>query len=82
MVPACLFLATSREIADSAGAPAVLDALYKRWRWLKRLFADNAYEESGQRRQPLREVFLRMARSRCIFDFPLAIEINLCEHNR
>ena len=35
---------TTAEIADSAGAQAVLDAVHSRWRWVKHLFADSAYD--------------------------------------
>lgn len=43
---------TTAEIADSAGAQAVLDAVHTRWRWVKHLFADSAYD----RRQLLNRV--------------------------
>ena len=35
---------TSAEISDSAGAQAILDAIRKRWHWVKHLFADGAYD--------------------------------------
>lgn len=35
---------STADIADSAGAQAVLEALYKRWPKLKHLFADSAYD--------------------------------------
>jgi putative transposase len=35
---------TSADISDSAGAQAILDAIRKRWPWLKHLFADGAYD--------------------------------------
>jgi hypothetical protein len=35
---------TAASISDSAGAQKVLDALKQRWPWLKRLFADSAYD--------------------------------------
>lgn len=35
---------TSADISDSAGAQAVLDAIRKRWPWVKHLFADAAYD--------------------------------------
>jgi putative transposase len=35
---------TTADIADSAGAQAVLDALVKRWPRIKHLFADSAYD--------------------------------------
>src|SRR5829696_5063080 len=35
---------TSAEISDSAGAQAILDAIRKRWPWVKHLFADGAYD--------------------------------------
>lgn len=35
---------TSADISDSAGAQMILDAIRKRWPWLKHLFADGAYD--------------------------------------
>jgi putative transposase len=35
---------TTADISDSAGAQAVLDALRRRWPWVKHLFADGAYD--------------------------------------
>lgn len=35
---------TPADISDSAGARAILDAIRKRWPWLKHLFADGAYD--------------------------------------
>jgi putative transposase len=35
---------TTADISDSAGAQAILDAIRKRWPWLKHLFADGAYD--------------------------------------
>ena len=35
---------TTANIADSTGAQAVLEALRKRWPWVKHLFADGAYD--------------------------------------
>lgn len=35
---------TTADIADSTGAQAILDALRKRWPWIKHLFADGAYD--------------------------------------
>ena len=35
---------TTADISDSAGAQAILDAVRKRWPWLKTLFADGAYD--------------------------------------
>lgn len=35
---------TPPDISDSAGAQAVLEALRKRWPWVKHLFADGAYD--------------------------------------
>lgn len=32
------------DLSDSAGAQMILDALHKRWPWLKRLFGDAAYD--------------------------------------
>lgn len=37
---------TTAEISDSAGAQAILDAVRKRWPWLKHLFADGAYDRT------------------------------------
>lgn len=34
---------TPADISDSAGAQAILDALRKRWPWIRHLFADGAY---------------------------------------
>jgi transposase len=35
---------TTADISDSAGAQAILDAVRKRWPWVKHLFADGAYD--------------------------------------
>ncbi len=35
---------TSTDIPDSAGARMILDAIRKRWPWVKHLFADGAYD--------------------------------------
>src|SRR5271155_4883061 len=35
---------TTADIADSAGAQAILDAIRKRWPWIKHLFADGVYD--------------------------------------
>ena len=35
---------TTADIADSAGAQTILDAIRKRWPWIKHLFADGAYD--------------------------------------
>jgi transposase len=35
---------TTADISDSAGAQAILDAIRKRWPWVKHLFADAAYD--------------------------------------
>ena len=35
---------TTADIADSAGAQIILDAIRKRWPWIKHLFADGAYD--------------------------------------
>lgn len=35
---------TMADISDSAGAQMILDAIRKRWPWLKHLFADSAYD--------------------------------------
>jgi transposase len=35
---------TPADVSDSAGAQGILDAVRKRWPWLKHLFADGAYD--------------------------------------
>ena len=35
---------TTADISDSAGAQLILDAIRKRWPWVKHLFADGAYD--------------------------------------
>jgi putative transposase len=35
---------TTADLSDSAGAQAILDAIRKRWPWVKHLFADGAYD--------------------------------------
>lgn len=35
---------TTADISDSAGAQAILDAIRRRWPWVKHLFADAAYD--------------------------------------
>ena len=35
---------TTADISDSAGARQILDAIRKRWPWIKHLFADGAYD--------------------------------------
>lgn len=35
---------TTADISDSAGAQKILDAIRKRWPWMKHLFADGAYD--------------------------------------
>lgn len=35
---------TTADISESAGAQAILDAIRKRWPWVKHLFADAAYD--------------------------------------
>src|ERR1700723_4233254 len=37
---------TTADIADSAGAPAILNAVRKRWPWVKHMFADGAYDRA------------------------------------
>ena len=37
---------TPADISDSAGAQQILDAIRKRWPWLKHLFADGAYDRT------------------------------------
>ena len=36
---------TTADISDSAGAQAVLEATHTRWRWIRHLFADSAYDK-------------------------------------
>ena len=36
---------TTADISDSAGAQAVLEAIHTRWRWIRHLFADSAYDK-------------------------------------
>lgn len=38
---------TTADISDSAGGQMVLEAIGKRWPWVKRLFADGAYDRKG-----------------------------------
>ena len=35
---------TTAEVADSTGAQAVLEAIHTRWRWVRHLFGDGAYD--------------------------------------
>jgi putative transposase len=35
---------TTADISDSAGAQAIVDAIRKRWPWIKHFFADGAYD--------------------------------------
>lgn len=35
---------TTADISDSAGAQTILEAMRKRWPWMKHLFADSAYD--------------------------------------
>ncbi len=35
---------TTADIANSAGAQIILDAIRRRWPWTKHLFADGAYD--------------------------------------
>jgi putative transposase len=37
---------TPANISDSAGAQMILDAMCKRWPWVKHLFADGAYDRT------------------------------------
>ncbi len=37
---------TPADVSDSAGAQMILDAVRKRWPWLKHLFADGAYDRT------------------------------------
>jgi transposase len=37
---------TPADISDSAGAQMILDAIRKRWPWLKHPFADGAYDKA------------------------------------
>lgn len=46
---------TTAGISDSAGAQAILEAIRRRWSWIKHLFADGAYDRGqlyGQSRLP------------------------------
>ena len=38
---------TTADISDSAGGQAILDAIRKRWPWVKHLFADGAYDRAA-----------------------------------
>jgi transposase len=42
--PHFAFNLTTADIADSAGAQIILDAIRRRWPWIKHLFADGAYD--------------------------------------
>jgi hypothetical protein len=46
---------TPADVVDSTGAQAILDALRKRWPWIKHLFADGAYDRTKLLAQPLQE---------------------------
>lgn len=37
---------TSADISDSAGAQMILDAIRRRWPWMKHVFADGAYDRT------------------------------------
>jgi putative transposase len=37
---------TTADIADSAGAMKVLEAVHQRWSWMKHLVADSAYDRA------------------------------------
>ena len=37
---------TTADVSDSAGAQLILEAIRKRWPWLKHLFADGAYDRA------------------------------------
>ena len=37
---------TTADIANSTGAQAILDAIRKRWPWVKHLFANGAYDRT------------------------------------
>ena len=37
---------TTADISDSAGAQQILEAVRKRWPWVKHLFADGAYDRT------------------------------------
>ncbi|CAH1673109.1 hypothetical protein CHELA40_13806 [Chelatococcus asaccharovorans] len=43
---------TTADISDRAGAQAILDAIRKRWPWVKHLFADAAYNRSSRWTRP------------------------------
>lgn len=44
----CLLMAhlSAADVSDSAGAQLILDAIGKRWPWVKHLFADGAYDRT------------------------------------
>src|SRR5246127_728658 len=53
---------TTADISDSAGAQMILDAIRKRWPWVKHLFADGAYDRpSSWTRQPSSTSSLRLS---------------------
>ena len=41
-----MVLLTPADVSDSAGAQMILDAIRKRWPWLRHLFADGAYDRT------------------------------------
>ena len=82
---------TTADISDSAGAQAVLEAIHTRWRWIRHLFADSAYDrrqlldkaefsasrdhQADRNRLCLFERTLGMTRHRDTIDVSEAIEI-------
>lgn len=38
---------TAADVSDSAGAQTILDAIRKRWPWVRHLFADGAYNRTA-----------------------------------
>lgn len=59
---------TPADLSDSAGAQLILDALRKRWPWLKHLFADSAYDRG------------RLLGKAAFLDFTVAVIRRLAEY--
>ena len=60
---------TTADISDSAGAQTILDAIRKRWPWVKHLFADGAYDR------------LKLMDKAAYLDFVIEI-VRRCEHQK
>ena len=58
---------TPADLSDSAGAQLILDALRKRWPWLKHLFGDGAYDRG------------RLHSKAAFLDFTVAVTRRLAE---